>query len=171
MKRIYYLFKDTIAARGISDDLMSMGMNNGQLHFLNRDFQKLDALDVHRTNIFDEKDIGHSGLYGALAGLACGLLFTVVLGATSLSHYLSLQILLFVWMLFAFFGGWAGGIVGISKDNHHIERFHNAIEKGDTLLMLDTYSEKEEEKAKDVMFNKHKEATYQGEDAHYREFL
>lgn len=171
MKRIYYLFDGTMPARGITDDLLATGMDNGQLHFLNRDFQKLDSLNVHRTNIFEEKDIGHSGLYGALAGLACGVLFSVILGATSLGEYLNLQILLFVWMIFTFFGAWAGGIVGISKENHHIERFHDAIEHGETLLMVDAYDEKEEEKAKDIMYKKHREATYQGEDPHYHEFL
>ncbi|MCG8672364.1 MAG: hypothetical protein MI867_23370 [Pseudomonadales bacterium] len=171
MKRIYYLFDGTFSARGISDDLLATGLDSGQLHFLNRNFQALDAQHVHRTNIFDEKDIGHSGVYGALIGLVCGVLFSVIVGATSLSQYMSLQAVLFIWMFFAFFGGWAGGIVGISKDNHHIERFHDAIEHGETLLMVDAYDDKEEEKAKDVMFNHHKEATYQGEDSHYREFL
>ena len=171
MKRIYYLFNGTLPARSISDDLLAAGMNNGQLHFLNRDANSLEKLQVHRTNIFEEKDIGHSGLYGALVGLACGVLFSVVLGATALSEYLNLQTLLFVWGVFAFFGGWAGGLVGLSRENHHIERFHDAIDHGETLLMVDTYDDREEEKAKDVMFHRHNEATYQGEDAHYREFL
>ncbi len=171
MKRIYYLFNGTLPARGISDDLLATGMSTGQLHFLNRDFVSLDTLQVPKTNIFEERDIGHSGLYGALVGLACGVLFTVVLGATSLSAHLNLQILLFVWMLFAFFGGWAGGMVGISRENHHIERFHDAIDHGETLLMVDTYDDDQEQKAKDIMFQKHHEATYQGEDARYREFF
>ncbi|MDX1694754.1 MAG: hypothetical protein R3208_13390 [Ketobacteraceae bacterium] len=171
MKRIYYLFNGTLPARSISDDLLSLGMNAGQLHFLNRDPQSLESLEVPKTNIFEERDIGHSGLYGILVGLACGVLFSVVLGVTSLSEHLSLQVLLFIWALFAFFGGWAGGMVGLSRENHHIERFHDAIDHGETLLMVDAYDEREEQKAKDVMYKRHNEATYQGEDANYREFL
>ena len=171
MKRIYYLFQGTLPARSISDDLVAAGMNVGQLHFLNRDIHSLDSLDVPKANLFEQKDIGHSGFYGALVGLTAGVLFTVILGVTSLSVHLSLQVLLFVWALFAFFSGWAGGMVGISKENHHIERFHDAIDHGETLLMLDAYDEREEEKAKDIMFKRHNEATYQGEAPHYREFL
>ena len=82
-----------------------------------------------------------------------------------------MQVLLFIWALFAFFGGWAGGMVGLSKENHHIERFQDAIDHGETLLMVDAYDDNEAQKAKDVMFKRHEEATYQGEDPHYREFL
>ena len=171
MKRIYYLFKGTMPARNIANDLVAEGMNKGQLHFLNRDVNSLEQQHVNRAIVFEERDIGHSGFYGALVGIACGVLFTVVIGVTNLSEHLNLQVLLFIWMLFAFFGGWAGGMVGISRENHHIEQFHDAIDNGDTLLMVDAYDDKEEEKAKDVMFKKHREATYRGEDPHYREFL
>ena len=52
-----------------------------------------------------------------------------------------------------------------------IARFHDAIDHGETLLMVDAYAEREEEKAKDIMFARHNAAKYQGEDSHYREFL
>lgn len=171
MKRIYYLFNGTQPASAIAQDLQQVGINNGQLHFLNRNTAALDSQQVHRASFLQEKDIEHSGIYGAFIGATAGIFFSLYLILSSLGEHMTLSILLFVVGVFTFFGSWVGGIVGISRENHHIEAFHNAIEHGDTLLMLDTYTPTEEKKAKDIMFSRHLEATYEGEDPKYKEFL
>lgn len=171
MKRLYYCFRGTEPARPISDDLHALGVNDGQLHFMSKDVAALEQQHLHRTSVFQERDIGHSGFYGAFFGAAVGMVFCSYLMLSSLSGHLTLFGLAFVLALFTFFGGWVGGIIGISKENHHIERFHDALEKGETILMLDTFSPEEEEKIKSLMSTKHGEASYAGEDAEYKEFL
>ncbi|MFZ5603035.1 MAG: hypothetical protein ACOY7J_11340, partial [Pseudomonadota bacterium] len=78
---------------------------------------------------------------------------------------------IFVCCIFTFFGAWTGGIVGISHENHHIARFHDALEQGDTLLMLDAYSPQQENRVRNLMHSRHLEATFEGEDKDYREFV
>ena len=70
-----------------------------------------------------------------------------------------------------FFGAWAGGFIGISNDNHHISRFHDALEEGDTLLMVDAYDESEETQLKQLMHTRHMEASYEGEEENFKVFL
>ncbi len=171
MKRMYFLINSARPAHDISRDLVNTGINEGQLHFFNKSPVKLQAQGVNQTNLFEEKDIGHLGIYGGMLGFCAGLLFTVALGTTSFASLLNLYSGLFLLGLFTAFGFWSGGIAGISKENHHIEKFHDDIERGKTLLMVDAYDEKEEQKLKEVMFAKHREASYKGEDAEYKEFL
>ncbi|MCG8536344.1 MAG: hypothetical protein MI808_14755 [Pseudomonadales bacterium] len=171
MKRLYYLFSGTQYAKSISDDLINSGIDEGQLHFMNKDVAALEAQHVHRTNILDEKDIQHSGTYGALIGAGVGLLFTFYLLATDLGTFMTFPVFLFVCTIFTFFGAWSGGMVGISNDNHHVARFHDAIEQGDTLLMLDAFNDNEEDQLKEVMHSRHMEASYEGEEKDFKTFF
>ncbi len=171
MKRLYYLFSGTQYAKSISDDLLNSGIDVGQVHFMNRDVAALEQQHVHQTNILDERDIQHSGTYGALIGGGIGVLFTFYLLATELGSYMTFPLFLFVCAIFTFFGAWSGGMVGISNDNHHISRFHDAIEQGDTLLMLDAFDTNQEDKVKEVMHTRHLEASYEGEEDNFKTFL
>ena len=171
MKRLYYLFRGTQHARAISDDLQLAGLDNGQLHFLSRDQANLQLSNVHAASVFQERDLQHSGFYGGMIGLGVGVLFALYLMTSELGPHMNFMLFAFVCGIFAFFGAWTGGIVGISHDNHHIARFHDAIEQGDTLLMLDTYTPQQENKAREIMNSRHLEASFEGEDEKYREFI
>lgn len=171
MKRLYYLFNGTQFAQDISDDLLSTGIDEGQLHFLSHDQAGLESANVHRADIFDERDIPHRGTWGAILGLGAGILFASYLLASELGSHLTFSIFILVCLLFTLLGAWAGGFVGISTDNHHISRFHNALEEGDTLLMVDAYDQIEESKLKQLMHTRHIEASYEGEEENYRVFF
>ena len=171
MKRLYYLFRGTQHAQSISNDLKKAGLDDGQLHFMNQSAAALQMADVHTASVFQERDLQHSGLYGGVIGLGIGALFAFYLLASELGPQMNLTVFFVVCAIFTFFGAWTGGIVGISHDNHHISRFHEALEHGDTLLMLDTYNPQQEQKARDVMHSRHLEATFEGEDEHYKEFF
>lgn len=40
-------------------------------------------------------------------------------------------------LLFSCFGAWVGGLVGVSSENYKIRRFHDDIEAGALLIMVD----------------------------------
>ena len=171
MKRLYYLFRGPQHARAISEDLRQAGLNDGQLHFMSRSPAPLQLANVHTTSVFQERDLEHSGFYGAMIGLGIGMLFAFYLLASELGTHMNIPLFFFVCAIFTFFGAWTGGIVGISSENHHVSRFHEALDHGDTLLMLDTYSEQQEARARDIMHSRHLEASYEGEDDNYKEFF
>ena len=171
MKRMYFLLNNAQPAQAISHDLVSTGINEGQLHFMNKSPIKLESQGVNQTNLFEEKDIGHYGIYGGMLGFCAGVLFTLAVSATSFGSYINPYAVVFLIGLFTAFGFWSGGIAGISKENHHIEKFRKDIRKGKTLLMVDAYDDQEEKQLKEVMFSRHREARYEGEDPEHREFL
>lgn len=171
MKRLYYLFRGTQHARAISDDLQMAGLDTGQLHFLSRDHATLQLARVPTTSMLEERDLSHSGFYGGMIGLGVGVLFALYLMTSELGPHMNFLTFAFVCGMFAFFGAWTGGIVGISHENHHIARFHDALEQGDTLLMLDAYTPQQESKVREIMDTRHLEASYEGEDEQYREFI
>lgn len=171
MKRLYYLFRGTQPAKSISDDLHNAGIDDGQLHFLSRDAGSLQLASVHTTSLFQERDLQHSGTYGAMMGLGVGVLFSMYLMASELGPHMNMLAFLFVCAVFTFHGAWIGGIVGISHDNHHIARFHENLDKGDTLLMVDAYTPQQENQARNLMHARHTEARFEGEDKEYKEFF
>jgi len=171
MKRLYYLFRGTQPAKAISDDLHNAGIDDGQLHFLSRDTGSLQIAKVHTTSLFQERNLQHSGFYGGMIGLGIGVLFALYLMASELGPHIGIGTFVFVCAIITFFGAWTGGIVGISHENHHIARFHEALEQGNTLLMLDTYSPQQENRIRNTMHSRHMEASFEGEDQYYREFF
>jgi len=171
MKRLYYLFRGTDAAGTISRDLAAVGINAGQMHFLNNDKAALDSAHVHRTGVFEERDIPHRGTWGAIMGFGIGLLFGTYLMASDLGTYMSMGIFLLVCLMFTAFGAWVGGFVGIANNSHHLTRFQSAIADGDTLLMVDTYTEDDEARLKQVMHTRHMEASYEGEENNFKVYL
>ena len=171
MKRLYYLFQGTEPAKAISDDLRIAGVNEGQLHFMSKDVSGLTSAHVHNTSILDEKDIPHSGTYGAIIGLGIGIILGFYLMATDMSESITFTVFVLLCAFFTFLGAWAGGFIGMSMDNHHITRFHDALEQGETLLMLDAYDPEEENQLKQLMTKKHREARYEGEENNFKMFL
>ncbi|MGB3624050.1 MAG: hypothetical protein WBA20_22100 [Ketobacter sp.] len=171
MKRLYYLFQGTAPAKTITDDLKLAGINSGQLHFMSRDVSGLTSAKVHNTGILDEKDISHSGTYGAIIGLGLGIILGFYLMTTDLAQSISFVVFLVLCVFFTCLGTWAGAFIGMSMDNHHIARFHDALDQGETLLMLDTYDINEEKTFRQLMHQKHEEAHYEGEEDNFKVFL
>lgn len=171
MKRLYYLFSGTQPARAISDDLHGAGINDGQLHFLSKDSSGLQSSRVHGTTLLDVKDIPHTTTWGAIMGLGLGIVIGLYFMATDAGSLMTVSAFFLVCVMFTLMGAWVGGFIGMSMDNHHIARFHNAIEQGDTLLMVDTYNDEEERQFKQVMRHKHSEARFEGEEDNYRVFF
>jgi hypothetical protein len=58
------------------------------------------------------------------------------------------------------FGVWAGGMVGLATENQKIARYHDDIEAGKFLIMLDVKAG-EEERLKSLMASSHPEAVFQ----------
>ncbi len=168
MKRLYYLFSGTDQAKNISRDLQSAGISYGQLHFMAKNNLSLNQANLHTTSLLEERDLQHKGAYGSIIGLGSGLLVAFYLLAVEFQGQLNMSLFFGICIIFTCFGAWAGGMLGISSENFHLARFHDALEDGDTLLMLDTYSEREESKAKALMHHQHLEAKYEGEDENVR---
>jgi len=142
MRRLYYLAEDLETTRRVSETLLAEGLPNWRFHVLSQDEAGLYRHQIHAASLLQQLDVIHTGerwaLVGGLTGLALGLLAFVT---EALPWGASPWMVLIVTFIGAFFGAWQGGMVGMSRENYKIERFHQDIEDGRYLIMVDVGQE------------------------------
>lgn len=138
MKRLYYLTDSIDAAERLSDRLHDEGITDWNFHVLGKDKANIVRHHLHSTTPIQELDIIRSGERGVLAGFTVGILLTCYVALfTSFGSNLNWMGQAASVILFAMFGAWVGGLVGVSNENYKIRRFHNDIQNGSYLLLVD----------------------------------
>lgn len=145
MKRLYYLTRHIGVVDSVSKLLHEAGVTDWNFHVLSKDKAGLATHKIHSTTPLHERDLIHSSEQGAIVGGIAGLMLAGVLMATSVlpaspMGYLGFAALVLVFLLHGF---WAGGLVGIQKENYKIRRFHKELEDGQYLLMIDVAAKEE----------------------------
>ncbi len=158
MKRLYYLTPTITSAEAISEDLHDEGVTDWNFHILSKDEAGLYSHHLHSANLLQRTDIVRYMERGLIVGLLMGACFAIPL-------YFLEEFTFGAWMAISvfclLFGVWCGGIGGITRDNYKIERFHEDIESGKYLLMIDVHKH-DEDVIKRVMAIRHPEARLQG---------
>ena len=134
MKRIYYLLDDINEAHLISDTLHENGIEDWQFHVLAKDDTEIQQHHLHKANVFQKSDLVHSGEQGALVGLAAGFYLAIFVSPWSA---LSISFLLYALLALTAAGLIVGTVWGNFHENYKIFHFHNDIEDGKLLVMLD----------------------------------
>jgi len=134
MTRTYYLLDNIDEVDSVSDTLHKNGVADWQFHVLSKDEKGLYRHHLHRANIFQKRDLVHSGERGALIGGAVGLYLSLFILPWSIS---SSALLVSIMLVMFSIGVIAGGIIGNSHENYKISRFHKDLEQGRLLIMLD----------------------------------
>lgn len=146
MKRLYYLTHHIDAVDSISKTVHEAGITDWNFHVLSKDKAGLTTHRIHSTTPLHERDIIRSGERGALIGVTVGLVVTLILVAANVlpatnMGYLAMAALVLVCTLH---GAWAGGFFGIQIENHKVRQFHDELEDGQYLLMIDVDSNHED---------------------------
>ena len=147
MKRLYYL-TDTLKSVGqISDDLHHHGVNDWHIHVLSKDEAGLYHRHVHSAHLFQQNDVIHSGEVGAMLGGVTGLATVFILHHIMplLTEPVPPAVLLFIAGVLTLFGAWSGGLVGAARENYKIAQFHEDIEQGKHLIMVDVHQPQEQQ--------------------------
>ena len=138
MKRLYYLSDSLDTVDEVATALHRAGINDWNFHVLSKDDAGLYTHHLHSATPLHRRDVIRTGERGALLGFGVGLMaaiFSVLLFELSPVH--SMVVFAIAIALPTLFGAWAGGLVGLSLENHKIARFHRDIEAGRALLMID----------------------------------
>ena len=145
MRRLYYVAADVDQVDAVCRSIQAQGISNWHLHVLAKDEAGLYTHKIHSANPIQQLDIVHTGLrYGGL-GVLGGLVIGLVLYGLSVTGMIAVPIEPWVVAVLTglggFFGAWEGGMVGLSRENYQIERYHEEIEAGRYLLMVDVTDE------------------------------
>ena len=141
MRRLFYVAESIDDAEAVSEAILEQGIKRSRVHVLAKDEAGLYTHKVHSATPLQQLDVIHTGIRYAVLGLVVGLLIGTGLVALNFLGLLQLQIGVLGVMALGFvglcFGAWEGGLVGLSRENYKIERFHDDIEAGRYLLMID----------------------------------
>jgi hypothetical protein len=138
MQRLYYIANDADEARRVQDALQQCGISNWNFHAIARDEAGLAVRKVHSATLYQQLDVVHSGERWAIVG--AGVAFGVAALAWSLGVIpwtFSYAQLALATIVGGMFGAWQGGMVGMSRENYKIGRFHDDIDAGRVLLLVD----------------------------------
>ncbi len=161
MKWLYYLTKNIQSTESISEDLHQAGITDWNFHVMSKQNESgLYRRHIHSANTFHKSDIVHKAEQGVFFGFIVGLIAAWVLSAVPVFGVpTSAAALFFVVVLCVLFGGWIGGFVGIQSENYKITRFHDHLEEGFYLIMIDVVSFQESQ-VHELMKTKHPEAEF-----------
>ena len=138
MKRLYYLTDNLNYADQTSQHLHSAGVDDKYLHVLGNDKKEINSHHLHAASRLFELDIIGSAWRGVVIGLVLGFVcFISVLLAQILLHSISPVAMLVMVSVFPFLGGSVGVLFGLTKENHHVVRFHDQLKAGQYLFMVD----------------------------------
>ncbi|OED42929.1 hypothetical protein ACH42_11415 [Endozoicomonas sp. (ex Bugula neritina AB1)] len=163
MKRLYFLANTLDSVRKISDDLHRLGIDDWHLHVLSRNEAGLYHRQIHSTHFFQQSDLLHSGELGGIIGGVIGV--AIVMGLELLPAFNPpLPLLILIAGIFTLFGVWCGGLVGVTRENYKTSRFHNELENGKHLIMVDASKQQEQEVRQRIELY-HSGVTLAGEDS------
>ncbi|WP_111495406.1 MULTISPECIES: hypothetical protein [Marinobacter] len=160
MKRLYYLTRTIDSVSEISEDLHDHGVTDWRFHIVSRDEAGLYTHSLHRAGVLDRTDLVRYVERGVMIGAL--LAFTFILTAQVIgvpAWPMSAWIALLLFAVLA--GGWLGGFGGIGAEHYRIRRFHQAIDDGQYLVMVDCPA-KHLVTMKHLMAENHPEAQLQG---------
>ena len=138
MKRLYYLADSLDTADDVARALHNEGISDWNFHVLSKDEAGLYKHHLHAATPLHQRDLIRTGERGALLGFCVGMaaaIFSATLLELASVH--TMIVFSIALILPTLFGAWLGGLIGLSTENHKITRFHDDIEAGRALLMID----------------------------------
>jgi hypothetical protein len=142
MRRLYYLAQDIDTTDAISVRLHAEGISDWNFHVLAKDPSGLYSHHIHSALPHHDKDvirIGEiGGLYGFFASLLGSLLVLFAGDFSWMSGWFDVLTMVVIGVLL---GGLLGVRKGMRSENHRLATFHDDIEAGKHLIMVDVRKE------------------------------
>lgn len=141
MRRLFYVAESVDDAEAVSKAILNQGIRRSRVHVLAKDEAGLYTHKIHSATPLQQLDVVHTGLRFAALGLLAGVLIGLCVYGLGAAGIVSFQIgaatITVLGFVGACFGAWEGGMVGLTRENYKIERYHEDIEAGRYLIMVD----------------------------------
>ena len=168
MRRLYFLLPDLTVTNQVVDELLLKRIDDHHIHVVAKEGTPLG--DLPEANLLQKSDfipalergLAVGGVTGVLAGVAA-VTFPpagLVLGGGAI---------LGTGLAGAGIGAWVSGMIGVDVPNTQIERFKQAIENGEILVMVDVAKESVDDIEK-LVYRHHPEAEMGGTEPHIPAF-
>jgi hypothetical protein len=138
MKRMYFVSRNIDRVEHLSEQLYKRIVSGWDFQVLSKDEAGLQKHQIHSANIFERYDLVHSAERGSMIGGFIGLIAILSFARLNLGH-LELGIFQYIVVMVApvLFCTWLGGLIGLHHENYKISRFHDLLEHGAYLVMID----------------------------------
>lgn len=135
-RRLYFLLPEVNTARQVVDELLLARIADNHIHVLAREDIRLD--DLPEANLLQKSDLVH----GLETGLAVGGATGILAGLTAMAFpptglAIGGGTVLVCALAGAFIGAWVAGMIGTDVPNSQLREFHEAVERGQILMMVD----------------------------------
>lgn len=160
MKRLYFLVPSTATARKIVDELLLARIEERRIHIVAKEGVPLGHLPEaglpEKTDFFPglQRGVIAGGITGILAGLVA-----VTFPPAGLT--LGGGALLAIALAGSGFGAWFAGMIGTDVANSRHNRFRDALEKGELLMLVDVPRDRVDE-IQAVVKKHHRSAEIEG---------
>jgi hypothetical protein len=155
---MYYLTSNLDSTEQISNDIHEAGITDWHFHVISKDEAGLYRRHIQAANLFQKHDIIRYGERGALVGFCLALLATgYAMGTEVFGTRASGFIYIATFAFITLFGAWLGGLTGLATENQAIAQFHDEINSGQYLILIDVRGP-QEEAIRTLMATKHPEA-------------
>ena len=164
MRRLYYIVDDLDTASRISEQLHDEGITDWNFHVLAKDDQGLYRHNLHSALPLHRHDSVRLGERCGLIGAAGGLITGLGLYGLQIAPWFDRFWVVLLALLGGLVGTLYGCIAGSKRDNYKIAAFHDDIEAGRLLIMVDV---RPANKAlvRQIMNLSFSEAEYKGNDS------
>ena len=138
MRRLYFLIPDVECAKKLVDELLLARVEERHIHIVAKDHTELEKAHLPEAGLFEESDFVPALERGLAAGGATGLLAGIAaVTFPPAGLILGGGAILATSLLGAGLGAWVSSMIGSSVPNRQLDRFHDAIEQGQLLMLID----------------------------------
>lgn len=137
MKRHFFMESRLDQLEKVQQDLLANGLNEPQIHVLSRDDAGVVRHHLHEVHSLLRQDVMHSARVGAMFGLAISALSITVAYASGLPETLGWVPFVCLSLVLLGFFVWEGGLFGIQVPNAQFQRFEEALQAGQHMLIVD----------------------------------
>ena len=142
--------------------LENTGIEPRHIHIYYKDHLALQKRHLNDVSFVGELDVLHSGERGLLIGLVAAVLVAFGIWEALAGHEIVAFVTVFGSLVALGFCTWLGGLIGVSSDNYRIQPYHDHIEAGGSVIIVDVPLGRELF-VMDTMATMHPEAVHQGQ--------
>lgn len=162
MRRLYFLVPDVESAKQIVDELLLARIEERNIHVVAKDHHALEVAHLPEAGLFEESDFVPALERGLAVGGATGLLAGVAaVTFPPAGLVLGGGAILATSLLGAGLGAWVASMIGVSVPNTQLQKFHDALEQGQLLMLIDVPKDRTDE-ITELVRSHHPEAKIQG---------